>query len=152
MNVTTNEKVSYSDCTVRLNIAGGLILIALGILHGMFLAADRDFSVLDEMSDHLREGVTAGIAAKWIELAHAHWGVMGLVNIVIGLVLPICGAGKRYGCWTGLIAFIGGIFVPIGFVCWIFHPALIYTQLVGTLMLLAAVLMTAWAVVRRVPS
>lgn len=134
------------DAPVRRNVLAGLLLLAVGLAPAAFLSSARDFPAV------ARWFQWAPVRSREIMYAHAHLGVLGLLNIALGFVLPGCilSSRVRTACSWGAVA--AGILVPAGmFLSLLPDPwggRLVRLQMAGFLSLLSSILVTAWGSIR----
>ena len=95
---------------VKANVFAGLVLIAVGLLFGSFMAAARDIAAIREW---LR---WPPIRSNQIMYAHAHLGVLGLTNVALGLVLPLAALSSKLRGIASWAAVAAGALVPLGMV------------------------------------
>lgn len=93
----------------RINIAAGLLFLALFMLYGFVLIFLRDFAPGKE------QWIADYAVGKHFEsrLAHVHGNLFALINIAFGLVLlrlPLAAGTTR---WTSGLA-LAGMLMPIG--------------------------------------
>ncbi len=108
------------------------MLVCIGFSIGFILSADNDLKFLKNISwpGHIIK------PDYWLEIAHAHLGVLGILNIVLSLVEL-----KKRWLYTGI--FIGSCLVPAGFIFYLAHPLLLYITPVGSFPLLACIILVA---------
>jgi hypothetical protein len=131
---------------IKRNVIVGLLLLVVALLFGMAMATISEFpSVQSWLRLHLREGRTVStLLNRDLMLSHAQWGVLGLANLAIGFVLLRSAWGPRGKSLLSWMGVLGGALVPLGFFMEIFADPLKYARAIGTLLLLASLMGTAW--------
>lgn len=127
----------------RLNLFCGLLQIACGLLLGMLLTGEStgDIEILKNIT--FGEHITRTSQAEhMLELAHAHLGVFGILNLVLCLFLE-----NRTIVQAGVA--IGTSLVPIAFILWCFNKSLIYISMPGSAILLASIAAVLWSAFRK---
>ena len=131
---------------VRRNLIAGLLLIAAGLFFGAFMASARDVDFVEKWFR------SPPMRSNQVMYAHAHFGVIGLANIAIGLVLPLARLGARVRWAFSWAAVASGVLVPAGMMLALLPEPwdrFVYLQAGGFGLLLCATVGTAWALLRR---
>lgn len=125
----------------RRNLIAGMLLLSCSLLVGAFMSSARDITWVQDLLKW------PPIRRNQVMYAHAHLGVLGLVNVAIGLILPTC--RLRHGLRTAAswAAIFPGILVPAGML-FALLPApwekLVYLQAAGFALAMFATAATAW--------
>ena len=130
-----------SHSPVRLNVVGGLALLALGLLAGAVMGAAHDVAWLKEW---LRR---PPVRRNQVMYAHGHLGLLGLLNVAVGFTLPATSLGKRWRGAVSWAALAGGALVPLGMLLALLPEPwdrLIYFQAAGFALTMFATATTAW--------
>lgn len=131
---------------VKANVIAGLLLIAVGLFFGSFMAAAHDIAAIEEWFRF------PPIRLNQVMYAHAHLGVLGLTNIVLGFVLPLAALPFRLRQAATWSAVASGILVPAGMMLVLlpepWGDRLAYLQAAGFLAVLFAVGAGLWGVIR----
>jgi|GEM_PF-3582471 len=126
----------------RLNLVGGLALLALGLLAGSIMGAAHD---IDGIREWLR---WPPLRRNQVMYAHGHLGLLGLVNVAIGFTIPFTSLSERWRRAVSWTALAGGLLVPAGMLLALLPEPwnnLIYAQAGGFALSIFATVTTAWA-------
>jgi len=121
----------------RINLAAGLLGLALFMIYGFVLIYLRDFA-----PDHVEWAANYGNGKHFeSRLAHVHGALFSLLNLVLGVVISRLAVSVRS---RGAIAGFGlaGLLMPLGIVAELVFGAPPYLVLVGALSILVSF---AWA-------
>jgi hypothetical protein len=124
----------------RVNVWFGLALVGVTLVLGMALAALWEFRELTGLNAFQR---------LQIELAHAHAGVLGLLNAIVGFGMAASALTETRARLISRLLIAGALLVPAGFLLRLLHPALVYVLPFGTLALLIALVLFLRAFPRR---
>lgn len=128
--------------TGRINLATGLLLITAFMAYGFFLIYLRDFAPDKEqwIADY---GRGEHFEAR---LAHVHGALFAVLNIILGVVVPVIRSAKARA-WVAGLGLLG-MLMPVGILMEVYLHTSPAPVLVGGVAIFASFLLAGVAVLR----
>jgi hypothetical protein len=117
----------------RLNLAAGLLGLAVFMVYGFVLIYLRDFA-----PGHEEWAANYGSGRHFeSRLAHVHGALFSLLNLVLGVVIGKLAISERSRAWIAGLG-LAGLLMPLGIVAELVFGAPPYLVLVGALSILVS--------------